>query len=196
MANKQQILQALEPTEQRLPFKPGELARQLGADENPKVLSVQLHRLAKEGFVEKKGIKSGWFITDLGKLRLSIYREQANRKKPQEEKEPAGRQSKWAKELDQEIETNISTEYGEFLKKGRGAARVCKLSSQLVLDTAKYIVLATDGNLKDLQRIKKALDQYVLPPRFKNMWYSSWCTFIMGPEYSKMLARQGNLMSP
>jgi hypothetical protein len=99
------------------------------------------------------------------------------------------------KELDREIETNESTNYGAFLEKGRGAARVCKQSSQLVLDTAKFIVLATDGNLEDLQRIKKALDQYVLPPRFKNMWYSSWGTYVMGPEYNRKPARRTNFMS-
>jgi DNA-binding HxlR family transcriptional regulator len=186
MANKQQILRALEPTERRLPVKPGELARQLGADENPKVLSVQLHRLAKEGFIKKKGSKSGWFITDLGKLRLRMYREQAKRKKPPEEKEPAGRQSKWAKELDQEIERNRSSNYGAFLEKGRSAARVCKQSSHLVLDTAKYVIMATNGKLEDLQRVKEALDQYALPPAFKKVWYSSWGVHVMGTEYSKM----------
>lgn len=196
MANKQQILQALEPTERRLPVKPGELARQLGADENPKVLSVQLHRLAKEGFIEKKGSKSGWFITDLGILQLRMYRGQAKRKKLPEEKEPAGRQSKWAKELDQKIESNRSSSYGAFLEKGRGAARTCKQPSRLVLDTAEYVMMATNDNLEDLQRVEEALDQYALPPRFKKMWYSSWGAYVMGPEYSKMLARRRNFTSP
>ena len=92
MANKQQILQALGSTERRLPRKPGELARQLGADENPKVISVQLHRLAEEGFIKKKGSKSGWYITELGLLRLKIYRGQAKkRRKLPGEREPAGR---------------------------------------------------------------------------------------------------------
>ena len=63
MTTKQQILDALEKTDNSLPLKPVDIARQLGGDENPRVISVQLHRLGDEGFIKKyvpsqKGVPS------------------------------------------------------------------------------------------------------------------------------------------
>jgi len=187
VANKQQILHALQQTEQRLPVKTGELAKQLGAGENPKVLSVQLHRLAKEGFVKKKGNKSGWYITELGLLRLRIYRGQAKRKKLPAQRETAVRKNEFAKELDQEIEKNRDFIYGGFLKKGKGAATVSKESSRLVLNTAEY-VRSVVSNLEDIPRVKEALDQFYLPKQFKQVWLDLWGSDVLGSKYREMKA--------
>ena len=165
MANKYQILKILENTNQKLSLKPTELARQLGGDENPRVISVQLHRLADDGLIKKKGGKSGWYITELGKLRLEISKRQPKRKEPPEAK------SEWARELDEQIEIIGSTTYGLFLEKGKMAALATKTGSRLVLLVADY---ANTGNLEDLEWVKQAFDGMVLPHKLRKVWFNIW----------------------
>lgn len=169
MANKYQILKILENTNQKLSLKPTELARQLGGDENPRVISVQLHRLADDGLIKKKGSKSGWYITELGKLRLEISKRQPKRKALPQPK------SEWARELDEQIESSKSTTYGLFLEYGKMAATATKTGSRLVLLGARH---AITGNLENLEWVKQAFDEMVLPYRFKKIWFNVWAGYI------------------
>ncbi len=169
MATKQQILDALEKTDRNLPLKPADIARQLGGDENPRIISVQLHRLADEGFIGKKGSKSGWYITELGKMRLQISRGQTKRKEPPEPK------SEWARELARQIEVSGSTTYGLFLEYGKMAASATKTGSRLVLLGAEH---ANTGNLEDLEWVKQAFDEMVLPHTFKKIWFNVWAGYV------------------
>ena len=175
MTTKQQILEALEKTDRNLSLKPVDMARQLGGDVNPRVISVQLHRLANEGFIRKKGSKSGWYITELGKLRLQISKRQTKRKESPERKEPPEAKSEWARELDKQIEMSGSTAYGLFLEDGKMAALATKTGSRLVLLGAEY---ASTGNLEDLEWIKQAFDEMVLPHRFKKIWFNVWTGYV------------------
>ncbi len=175
MTTKQQILDALEKTDRNLSLKPVDIARQLGGDENPRVISVQLHRLADEGFIRKKGSKSGWYITELGKLRLQISRRQTKRKESPERKEPPEPKSEWASELDKQIEMRRSTTYGRFLKYGKMAALATKTGSRLVLLGAEH---ANAGNLEDLEWVKQAFDEMVLPHTFKKVWFNVWAGYV------------------
>jgi len=175
MTTKQQILDALEKTDRNLPLKPVDIARQLGGDENPRVISVQLHRLADEGFIMKKGSKSGWYITELGKLRLQISRRQTKRKESPERKEPPEAKSEWARKLDKQIEMSGSTAYGLFLKDGKMAALATKTGSRLVLLVADYV---NTGNLEDLEWVKQAFDEIVLPHKLKKVWFNIWAGYV------------------
>lgn len=175
MATKQQILEALEKTDRNLPLKPADIAMQLGLDENPRVISVQLNRLADEGFIRKKGSKSGWYITELGKLRLQISRGQTKRKESPERKKLPAPKSEWARELARQIEVNGSTTYGLFLKYGKMTAQATKTGSRLVLLGAGH---ANAGNLEDLEWVKQAFDEMVLPHRFKKIWFNYWAGYV------------------
>jgi hypothetical protein len=175
MTTKQQILDALEKTDRNLSLKPVDIARQLGEDENPRVISVQLHRLAHEGFIGKKGSKSGWYITELGKLRLQISRRQTKRKEPPEPK------SEWARELDKQIEMSGSTTYGRFLEYGKMAA-LAQPRQVLALCCLELVLLgaghANTGNLEDLEWVKQAFDEMVLPHTFKKVWFNVWAGYV------------------
>jgi predicted transcriptional regulator len=175
MAIKLQILEALEKTERKLPLKPMDIARQLGRDENPRVISVQLHRLADEGFIKKKGSKSGWYITELGKLRLQISKRQTKRQKSPERKEPPERKSEWARIVDEQIEESKGSNYELFLQYGKSAAVATKTASNLLLVAAEH---ADTGNLEDLQWVKQAFDEMVLPHAFKKIWFNLWAGYI------------------
>ena len=175
MVTKQQILDALQKTDRNLPLKPADIVRQLGGDENPRVISVQLHRLADDGFIGKKGSKSGWYITELGKLRLQISKGQTKRKGSAERKKPPEPKSEWARELARQIEANGSTTYGLFLKYGEMTAKATKTGSRLVLLGAKH---ANAGNLEDLEWVKQAFDEMVLPHRFKKIWFNYWAGYV------------------
>lgn len=111
----------------------------------------------------------------MGKLRLQISRRQTKRKKPPERKEPPEAKSEWARELDKQIEMRGSTTYGLFLKYGKLAALATKTGSRLVLLGAGH---ASNGNLDDLEWVKQAFDEMVLPHRFKKIWFNVWAGYV------------------
>ena len=130
MATKDELLKALQRTTRSCPLKARDLSGLLKAD--PSSLSVQLHRLSKEGSVAKKGQRSGWFITKRGRKRLQMLSEPSEEFSRSREK---AFKMRYTAELEDEIQRSESTNYGKFLEIGKLAG----VPPNFVLLSAEYV---------------------------------------------------------
>lgn len=167
MATKDEILEALQFSTRSCPLKARDLSGLLKAV--PGSLSVQLHRLSKEGFVAKKGQRSGWFITKKGRKRLQMLPqplEGFSRSREQTFK------MKYAAELEDEIQRSESTNYGKFLEIGKLAG----VPPNFVLLSAEYVWAL--GDCRDLAWIWRALGEIHIRRDLRKVWFYSWRAFL------------------
>jgi hypothetical protein len=170
MATKDEVLKALQATTRGCPLKPRDLSGLLNA--KPVCLSVQLHRLSKEGFVAKKGDKNGWFITRNGKKRLEMLTQSVGvsavpRKQTFYEK--------YAKELDAQIEENQDTNYGKFLEYGK----MVNVRPNIVLLVAGQVWSMGDGT--NLTLVWRTLGQGGMRRELQKLWFHTWRAFLRKP---------------
>jgi DNA-binding MarR family transcriptional regulator len=163
MATKDELLKALQRTTRSCPLKAGDLSGLLKAV--PGSLSVQLHRLSKEGFVAKKGQRSGWFITKKGRKRLQMLAQ------PVELSDRSREQSfkrKYAAQLEDEIRRSEGTDYGKFLEYGK----LAEVPPGFVLLTAEYVWNL--GDYRDLTWVWHALGDMRIRRDLRKPWFYGW----------------------
>lgn len=179
MPGKNEVLEALGDTSRSCPLKVKELA--IGLEANPLTLSVQLHRLSKEGLVAKKGKKGGWFITNQGRQRLRVLTTPLK-----EVRQPAHKslREKFMEELNTEIHRAEGTNYGKFLEIGKQVG----VPPGLVPLTARYIWDL--GNYANPQNLWRSLcDMEIIRWEMRKVWFHAWCYF-MRIEVSQELRRE------
>ena len=167
MATKDELLEALQRTTRSCPLKARDLSGLLKAV--PGSLSVQLHRLSKEGFVAKKGQRSGWFITKKGRKRLQMLTQPLEG--VSRSREPTFKM-KYAAELEDEIQKNEGTNYGKFLEIGKQA----EVPPNFVLLTAYYVWAL--GDYRDLTWIWHGLGGMNIRRDLRKVWFYGWCAFL------------------
>jgi DNA-binding transcriptional ArsR family regulator len=167
MVQKNEVLEALRDTSRYHPLKVKGIAQRLGAD--PLTLSVQLHRLSKEGLVAKSGQKGGWFIIQKGKERLRMLSKSSTETAPSKD---TAFLRKYAAELDAEIQRSRSTDYGKFLELGK----VMQVPPNLVQVTTEHVW--NSGDYTDPELVWRALTEMVIPPILRKPWFYSWFSFL------------------
>ena len=179
MASMNEVLAALCDTSRSCPLKVKELAK--GLEANPPTLSVQLHRLSKEGLVAKKGKKGGWFITKQGSQRLRVLTTPLK-----EVRQTAGisLREKLTGELNTAIYSTKGTTYGKFLEIGKQLG----VPPGLVLLTADH--LADLGDYANPQNVWLSLcDMEIIRWDMRKVWFYAWCSF-MKIDVSQELRRE------
>lgn len=167
MATKDEILEALQCSTRSCPLKAKDLSGLLKAVSGS--LSVQLHRLSKEGFVAKKGQRSGWFITKKGRKRLQMLPQPSEEFSRSREKTF---KMKYTAELEDAIQRRESTNYGKFLEIGK----LVGVPPNFVLLTAEYVWSL--GDFRDPAWIWRALGEMNIKRDLRKVWFYSWCAFL------------------